>query len=91
MKNNALKVIKNKLKHDVQQKKEKGKTSYEVRRMTPKVLLKVVRFIPIKKRNLLFFTHLAGICPSILSSRKFSRTGVNRRVKHAWSNFVLTA
>lgn len=34
-KNDALKVIKNKLKHDVQQKREKGKISYEVCRMTP--------------------------------------------------------
>lgn len=30
MKNGALKVIKNKLKHDFQQKREKGKNSYEV-------------------------------------------------------------
>lgn len=32
LKNGALKVIENKLKHNFQQKREKGKTSYEVGR-----------------------------------------------------------
>lgn len=46
MKNDALKVIKNKLQHDVQQKREIGKISYEVCRMTLKVQQRR-SFIPI--------------------------------------------
>lgn len=60
MKNDALKVIKNKLQHDVQQKREIGKISYEVCRVTLKVqqrrFFKSSKFYPHLKKLLFFFT-----------------------------------
>lgn len=60
MKNGALKVIKNKLKHNFQQKREKGKISYEVCSLDSKasghkLLLHEASCMSIKKKSMWYY------------------------------------